>query len=66
MGSESPRFRRSSFCSQGGCLEVAGDDLEQIQVRGTDGANRKPLIFPATSWAAFVNGIKKGDFAART
>ncbi len=62
MASTSPMFRRSSFCSGSGCVEVAGLGPEQILVRGTDGANRRALTFPLAQWQAFVGGIKRGDF----
>jgi hypothetical protein len=63
MGSESPRFRRSSFCNAGGCVEVADADPERILLRGTGAPNLIPLAFSARQWSAFVAGVKKGDFA---
>jgi uncharacterized protein DUF397 len=65
MGSESPRFRRSSFCNAGGCVEVAAADPGQILVRGTGAPNREPLVFSAAQWAAFVAGVRNGEFAVR-
>jgi hypothetical protein len=63
MGSESPRFRRSTFCNAGGCVEVAEAGPERILVRGTGAPNLNPLAFSVDQWAAFVEGIKKGEFA---
>jgi hypothetical protein len=65
MDSESPRFRRSSFCSAGGCVEVASVDPGQILVRGTGAPNRVALAFSAVQWAAFVGGVRNGEFAHR-
>jgi Domain of unknown function (DUF397) len=65
MGSESPRFRRSSFCNASGCVEVAVPDPGQILVRGTGDPNRVPLAFTAGQWSAFVEGVKNGEFAPR-
>jgi hypothetical protein len=63
MGSESPRFRRSSFCNAGGCVEVAGAGPERILLRGTGAPNLIPLAFSGRQWTAFVEGVKKGEFA---
>jgi hypothetical protein len=55
-------WRKSSFCGNGACVEVAlvGDE---ILVR--DGKN--PLCTPAlrftrSEWAAFLRGAKNGEF----
>jgi hypothetical protein len=62
MGSKSPKFRRSSFCNAGGCIEVAAPEPGHIHLRGTGDPNRIALAFSAVQWAAFVEGVKKGDF----
>jgi hypothetical protein len=63
MDSESPSFRRSSFCNAGGCVEVAEVGSEQILVRGTGAPNLIPLAFSADQWAVFVAAVKNGEFA---
>jgi uncharacterized protein DUF397 len=57
MGSESPRFRRSSFCNAGGCVEVAEAGPERILLRGTGAPNLIPLAFSPRQWSAFVEVI---------
>jgi len=62
MDSESPRFRRSSFCSGNGCVEVAEVGPEGILVRGTGAPNLIALAFSADQWVAFVEAVKNGEF----
>jgi hypothetical protein len=62
MDSETPSFRRSSFCNAGGCVEVAEVGSERILVRGTGDPNLIPLAFSADRWAIFVQAVKNGEF----
>lgn len=51
--------RTSSFCSEGSCVGVAiGADEVRVVDTKTDGA----LSFTAAEWAAFVAGVKAGEF----
>ncbi len=52
-------WQRSSRCSSGECVEVKMDGAE-VWVRST----RRPEVasFDAGEWAAFVAGVKDGEF----
>jgi hypothetical protein len=62
--SEPPRFRRSSFCGEGGCVEVAALPGDEIVIR--DSKDTRPdaprLSFTAAEWDAFVAGVTAGEF----
>jgi hypothetical protein len=54
-----PAVRISSFCSDGDCVGVAiGPD----EVRVVDTKSEGALSFTAKEWAAFVAGVKAGEF----
>ena len=57
------RWRRSSRCdnSGGSCVEVAflGAQVVARDSKDSDGA---PLVFDRAEWAAFIDGVKLGDF----
>ncbi|MDD7966496.1 DUF397 domain-containing protein [Actinomycetospora lemnae] len=63
MTSPQPRrdlaVRTSSFCSDGDCVGVAIDDGE---VRVVDTKSSAALSFTPDEWAAFVAGVKAGEF----
>ncbi|GAA4734110.1 hypothetical protein GCM10023199_08880 [Actinomycetospora chibensis] len=51
--------RTSSFCSDGSCVGVAiGSD----EVRVVDTKSEGVLSFTTREWAAFVAGVKAGEF----
>ena len=54
-------WRRAGSCSGGNCVEVAkvGD---RYLVRDSREPDAKPLQFSAGEWAAFVAGVRDGDF----
>lgn len=53
-------FKISSFCNLGGCVEVGrGDGV--VLVRDTKNRDRE-LEFTHEEWAAFVLGVKRGEF----
>ena len=55
------RWRRSSFCITGDCVEVmAGEDL--VRVRDSKDAWSAVLTFTASEWGAFVQGVRNGEF----
>ena len=59
-----PAYSRSSWCCEGGCIEVAvDDDSEAILVRRSHDAQE--LGFDFRTWSAFVMGVKKGEFDFR-
>lgn len=61
----SPLFRRSSFCGDGGCVEVAAPTLDEFIIR--DAKDHRPdapaLRFNRTEWVAFLSGVEAGEFA---
>jgi hypothetical protein len=54
-------WRRSSACTSGTCVEVAGAD-DRILVRDGKKPDATPLVFTRAEWAAFVAGVKQGEF----
>jgi hypothetical protein len=55
-------FRKSSFCGETGCVEVAVlPDL--IAVRDSKREDDSPVLtFTPSEWEAFVAGVKVGEF----
>jgi hypothetical protein len=63
--SDSPRWFKSSYSNNGGaCVEVAavGDGSGVVPVRDSKDPSGPALTFTADAWAAFVSGVRKGDF----
>jgi hypothetical protein len=59
-------FRTSSFCNFGECVEVGEAPDGTWVVRDTkDAARSAALRFTADEWAAFVQGVKAGEFDPR-
>ncbi|MHC1563292.1 DUF397 domain-containing protein [Actinomycetospora sp. C-140] len=56
-----PAIKISSFCTEGGCVGVALDQ-DEVRVVDTKAADGAPLRFTAEEWAAFVAGVKAGEF----
>jgi hypothetical protein len=55
-------WRKSSFSTTNGCVEVAvaGD---RIAVRDSKQQGRGPVLeFTAAEWAAFLGGVRGGEF----
>jgi hypothetical protein len=55
-------FRVSSFCSFGSCVEVGRSPDGTVLVRDTKARAQQPLAFSDEEWAAFVAGVKAGEF----
>ena len=56
------QWRKSSLSTTNGCVEVAfvGD---RIAVRDSKQQGRGPVLeFTATEWAAFLSGVRGGEF----
>jgi Domain of unknown function (DUF397) len=68
LSADAPDFRRSSFCGDAGCVEVAALAGDQIAVR--DAKDARPdapvLRFTTTEWNAFLSGVAAGEFAPTT
>jgi hypothetical protein len=60
----STAFRRSSFCGNVGCVEVAALPGDEVVVR--DAKDHRPnapvLRFTGAEWDAFLNGVLAGEF----
>lgn len=52
-------WRKSSYSDGGGtnCLEVADEVPGIVPVRDSKAPDRRPLLFTAGAWAAFVEGV---------
>lgn len=56
------QFNASSFCSLGGCVEVAKLDDGRVAVRDGKNPDQPALIFSSGEWAAFLAGARAGEF----
>lgn len=54
-------FITSSFCHEGGCVEVAKTPDGTRYVRRTSGG-AVPISFTRDEWEAFVKGVKNDEF----
>jgi hypothetical protein len=54
-------WRRSSYCEAGTCVEVARLDSAAVAVRDSCDPNLR-LVFGRAEWAAFVAGVRAGEF----
>ena len=52
-------FRRANACANSGCVEVAFDK-GSVLVRGT--RDDHVLQFSQDEWAAFLTGVRAGEF----
>jgi len=59
------RWRRSSQCGSGACVEVATGDSVVLMRDAKDPAGPS-LSFSHLGWADFVGGIKAGEFDAQS
>jgi Domain of unknown function (DUF397) len=56
-------FQKSSFSAQnGGCVEVARPGADRVLVRDTKDRSKPPHEYTDREWAAFVQGVKAGEF----
>ncbi|MGW5655917.1 DUF397 domain-containing protein [Streptomyces humi] len=55
-------WRKSSYSNTDGgeCLEVAAGLPSHIPVRDSKAPSYGTLLFEASAWAAFVDGVKQG------
>jgi hypothetical protein len=55
-------FRTSSYCTDAhGCVEVAMGEV-YIRIRDGKDPDTAQLMFNKDEWAAFVRGVKAGEF----
>lgn len=59
----STTFKKSSYCQDGGCVEVASSqDGNIIYVRDNKHLDQKALTFTRNEWEVFVKGVKNHEF----
>lgn len=56
------QYRVSSFCGGGSCVAVAPLADGRVAVRDTKDREQTTLHFTHEEWAAFVAGVKNGEF----
>jgi Domain of unknown function (DUF397) len=57
------QYKVSSYCNAGGCVEVGLRPDGPVVVRDSKDPERQAsLVFTAEEWAAFVAGVKNGEF----
>jgi len=54
-------WRKSTYSSVNGCVEVAFLD-GRVAVRDSKAWRGPVLVFTATEWAAFIDGVRGGEF----
>jgi hypothetical protein len=54
------RWRRSTYCSSGGCIEVACEPCE-VHVRDTTDPEGPSLVVSIEAWRGFIESVKRGD-----
>lgn len=62
MESEPVTWRRSSACGVTDCLEVAWLMDSQVALRSTLAPQVGPVVCTREEWAAFIAGVKAGEF----
>lgn len=55
-------FVTSSFCNFGDCVEIGRGPDGTMLVRDSKRREQEPLEFTRDEWAAFVAGVKNGEF----
>ena len=56
-------WRKSSFSgAMGNCVEVAALVTDDVAVRNSRHPSGPALIFARAEWAAFLDGMKQGEF----
>ncbi|MFD8868233.1 DUF397 domain-containing protein [Streptomyces sp. NPDC059590] len=68
MTTESPRWFKSSYSSNGGdCVEVAANLVASrgiVPVRDSKEPHGPALVFESPAWSSFVAAVKGGEFPA--
>jgi hypothetical protein len=56
-------FKISSFCTQGGCVEVGHAQNGTVIVRDSkDPLRTVSITFGDAAWTSFLSGLRQGDF----
>lgn len=60
---DEPEFKSSSYSGTGNCVEVQQQPSRgAVALRHSRHRDRAPLVFTPEEWAAFVLGVKDGEF----
>ncbi|WP_436519583.1 DUF397 domain-containing protein [Actinoplanes sp. HUAS TT8] len=63
LSPEGAHFRKSTRSNQdGACVEVATNLPRVVAVRDTKDRDGGTLVFTSEAWAAFLAGVKGGEF----
>ena len=54
-------WRKSEFCANSGCVEIAANDGAYF-VRDSKDPDGPLLTFDHSEWTAFVSGVRAGNF----
>ena len=55
-------YVKSSFCQDGGCVEVARLATGDIALRDSKDPSRPAHVFTLSEWTAFVAGVRNNEF----
>lgn len=55
-------WKKSSFSLDTGCVEVVQPVVGNVMVRDSKNPDGPVLVFTSHEWAAFVNGVRAGEF----
>ncbi|WP_308169553.1 DUF397 domain-containing protein [Acrocarpospora catenulata] len=55
-------WRKSRYSINGNCVEFARLDAAHVGIRDSKDRDGAVLIFAVSEWAAFINGVKAGEF----
>jgi hypothetical protein len=61
MGQSSATWRKSTFSSHNGCVEVARTS-GYVAIRDSKDRSGPILKFTHAEWTAFTQGVRKGEF----
>jgi Domain of unknown function (DUF397) len=56
------RWTRSTRCESGACVEVTRLDDDAIAMRDSKIEGGSVLLFTATTWRNFLEGLRAGEF----
>jgi hypothetical protein len=60
---ESAAWRKATRSGEAGdCIEVAPLGNGQVGLRDSEHPEKAPYVFSPSAWAAFIDGVKKGEF----
>ena len=55
-------YRKSTFCSNGNCVEVRRLDDGNVLLRDSKDPSKPAHEFTSQEWTAFLAGVRNGEF----